>query len=90
MSNDFESDIKLGEKYRDEQTGIEGIATSIHFYQFACERVSIEFIHEQRGLQELTFDAPRLTSIKTGKTAKVEKTGGPARAGETRTVGGQR
>lgn len=85
MTN-YKSDIKMGERYRDDQTGTEGVATGIHFYQFACERVTIEFIHPQQGLQELTFDAPRLTSIKTGKTAEVTRTGGPARAGESRGV----
>lgn len=81
----FETDIKMGEKYRDEQTGIEGIATSVHFYQHACERVTLEYVHDQQGLLELTFDAPRLTSVTTGITAVTTKTGGPARAGERRT-----
>ena len=84
--NQYPSDIILGDKYQDEQTGIEGVATAAHFYQHACERITLEFIHPQRGLQELTFDAPRLKSLKTGKVAKVKKTGGPARAGESREV----
>jgi hypothetical protein len=85
MTN-FRTDIKLGTKYRDDQTGIEGIATSIHFYQYACERVTIEFIKNDGELQEVTFDAPRLRSLESGLLAKVAKTGGPARAGETRKV----
>lgn len=80
------TDIELGKKYRDDQTGIEGIATSIHFYQYACERVTVEFIKSDGELQEVTFDAPRLRSIESGRLAQVTKTGGPARAGETRTV----
>jgi hypothetical protein len=81
----YETDIVLGEKYRDEQTGYEGVATSIHFYQHACERVAIESYDErQKQVREIVFDAPRLTHIATGKVAKVTKTGGPARAGETR------
>jgi hypothetical protein len=87
MKNTFETDIRLGEKYRDDQTGLEGIATSIHFYQHACERVTLEYVHEQQGLLELTFDSPRLTSMATGITAVTAKTGGPARAGERRTGG---
>lgn len=82
----YRSDIKIGEKYRDTQTGVEGVATCIHFYQHACERVTLEFYDRQTGMQELTFDAPRLQHIDTGKVAKTEKTGGPARAGERRQV----
>lgn len=73
----YPSDIELGKRYRDEQTGIEGTATAITFHQYACERVLIEFIHPQKGLEELAFDAPRLTSVETGERATTEKTGGP-------------
>ena len=86
MKQSFKTDIKLGERYRDEQTGIEGVATSVHFYQHACERVTIEYVKPDQTLEELTFDSPRLTSIRTGITAVTTKTGGPARAGETRSV----
>ena len=86
MKHGFETDITLGERYRDDQTGIEGVATSIHFYQHACERVTLEFLKADGELQEVTFDAPRLRSIKTGVVAQVTKTGGPARAGERRST----
>jgi len=85
----FQTDIKLGDRYSDDQTGIEGVATSIHFYQHACERVTLEFLKNDGELQEVTFDAPRLRSLSTGILAKVTKTGGPARAGETRQVPGR-
>lgn len=84
MRQNYKSDVKLGERYRDEQTGIEGVATSAHFYQHACERITLEYVEPGRGLQEVTFDAPRLTSIRTGITATTTRTGGPARAGEQR------
>jgi hypothetical protein len=87
MKQAFKTDIKLGEKYRDNQTGIEGIASSVHFYQHACERVTLEYVKPDRTLEELTFDSPRLTSVATGITAVTAKTGGPARAGEKRTGG---
>lgn len=73
----YKSDIILGERYRDPQTGIEGVATSAHFYQYACERIVLEFVKPDGELQENTFDAPRLESVKTGKRAEVTKTGGP-------------
>lgn len=76
----FQSDIILGDKYRDDQTGIEGVAISVHFYQYACERVDIEHVTKENAIKEYFFDAPRLTHIETGKKVKVEKTGGPNRS----------
>lgn len=81
---EYKSDIILGDRYRDDQTGIEGVATSIHFYQHACERITLELVKADGELQELTFDAPRLRSLATNKVATTTKTGGPARAGEVR------
>lgn len=76
MSTKYESDIKLGELYIDKQTGIQGIATSIGFYQHACERVTIELVMGGE-LKEYTFDAPRLTNVRTNETATTTRTGGP-------------
>ena len=77
-STEFKSDIVLGERYVDKQTGYEGVATSVTFFQHACERVCIE-TYDTKRLQviESIFDAPRLTHVKSGETAKTEKTGGP-------------
>lgn len=75
----FQTDVQLGERYSDEQTGIEGTAVSIHFYQFACERVAIETVIEGKII-EYYFDAPRLTHVESGKVVKVKKTGGPDRS----------
>lgn len=75
----YKSDIELGRRYRDEQTGIIGIAAAIGFYQYACERVTIELVI-QGEIREFVFDAPRLVSVETGVQATTEKTGGP-RAG---------
>jgi hypothetical protein len=74
----YESDIVLGERYRDEQTGIEGVATIISFFQHACERVSLELVVDGK-IEEFTFDSPRLTRVSTGERATAEKTGGPDR-----------
>lgn len=73
----YASDIKLGVKYRDPQTGIEGTATSIHFYQYACERTTLELRLPDGNLAEYTFDSPRLVSVETGERARSERTGGP-------------
>lgn len=78
----YKSDIILGEKYKDEQTGFEGVATGVFFYQHACERICLEtYDGVNKKVIEFTFDAPRLTSMKTGKKAQVNKTGGPERGG---------
>lgn len=74
----YKSDIKLGEKYRDDQTGIEGTASSVHFYQYGCERVTLEAVIDKK-IEEYTFDAPRLVHIETERRATTERTGGPER-----------
>lgn len=74
----YASDIVLGERYRDDQTGYEGVATSVTFFQHACERVCIEnYDATRKEVKEAMFDAPRLRHITSGKVAEVEKTGGP-------------
>lgn len=74
----YKSDVQLGERYRDEQTGFEGVATTVTFYQHACERVCIETYDAARQeIKEAVFDSPRLVSVKTGKAARTDRTGGP-------------
>lgn len=76
----YRSDIILGERYRDDQTGIEGTATALYFFQFACERVLLEAVNVKDGnLQEYGFDVPRVTHVASGLTATTTRTGGPAR-----------
>lgn len=70
------TDIKLGEKYRETQTGIEGTAVSLHFYQYGCERCGIELVVNGE-VKEYTFDVPRLVHIATNQRAKTPRTGGP-------------
>jgi hypothetical protein len=88
----FPSDITLGERYRDTQTGLEGIATSVHFYQHACERVTLEALSDKTGeLVEYAFDAPRLVAVERPEEAvRQRKPGGPARPGEVRAVPARR
>jgi hypothetical protein len=74
----YKTDIKLGERYRDDQTGTEGTATAITFYQHGCERASIEVVAREE-IKEYGFDAPRLTHVSSGVRATTARTGGPAR-----------
>ena len=76
--NSYQSDVVLGRKYIDEQTSFEGVATAIYFYQFGCERVTLEsYDATQKQIRTETFDAPRLTDLESGVKAKVTRTGGP-------------
>lgn len=73
----WESQVILGEKYRDTVTGLEGVATVVSFYLHACERVSLEFIKEGEVKYE-TFDAPRLVHVKQPLVPVTSpRTGGP-------------
>ena len=69
--------IQFGKKYRDKETGIEGIATAITEYEFGCRRVLLERLgkdeHGNVIILEFTFDEQRL--VAKGK-AKAKK-GGP-------------
>jgi hypothetical protein len=81
----YKSDIVMGEEYLDKQTGLQGIATAVYFYQHGCERVNIEtFDAVGKKIIATTFDAPRLTHVSTGKTAQVTRTGGPGNGLEAR------
>jgi len=77
VKNVFTTDIKLGERYRDTATGFEGTATSIHFYQHGCERVTIKGINKNGEIVDYAFDAPELEHAKTGVVPVVERRGGP-------------
>lgn len=72
----YGSDVELGKRYRDPQTGIEGVATAITFYQYACERVSIETVVAGK-IEDYCFDAPRLEDAQTKERAGSQRTGGP-------------
>lgn len=73
----YESDVKLGERYRDTVSGFEGTATGAFFYLHGCERVTLEQWVETAGeLRELVFDAPRLEHAETGRPVTTTRTGG--------------
>jgi hypothetical protein len=87
--NGFESDIILGDRYRDTVSGYEGVATAAVFFLHGCERVTLEQWIEHAGeMRELTFDAPRLKHLMSGEMATSTRTGGsrptPPRSGTTR------
>lgn len=89
--NTEETDVILGERYRDDLTGVEGVATARINFLHGCERVTLEVLNDKDGeLKEYTFDAPRLIRVVTQQPVemKVAKTGGsrpgPTRSGLTR------
>ena len=74
----YQSDIQLGERYRDTTTGVEGTAISVHFYKNACERVVLTYYHDGE-VKEFSFDAVDLVHIATQQQATSLRTGGPPR-----------
>lgn len=83
MKQSYETDIILGDKYRDAQTGLEGTVTVVSFYQHGCERVNLETVKDG-SVTDYGFDAPRLTHIESDKTATTSRTGGPAKGATAR------
>ena len=75
----YRSDIELGESYREKSTGLIGKAVSLHFYEHACERVTLRYLHDG-DIKEVGFDAPELEHVGTGRTPTQQATGGPERA----------
>lgn len=87
MKTNYKSDIKLGDRYRDTQTGYEGVATGVTFWQHACERVILEtYDAERREVKTETFDSPRMEHCETKAKARTTKTGGPQMASAQRQV----
>lgn len=81
-----ESEITLGEKYRDNVTGIQGTAISTHEYLHGCTRVTLQWLNNGE-IKDYTFDSPSLVSVETDAPVTSPRTGGPrptpsARAGE--------
>lgn len=77
-SETYKSDIVLGEQYREKSTGLIGKAVALYFFEHACERVSLRYIHDG-DVKDATFDAPEVEMVKTGKTPVQQKSGGPDR-----------
>lgn len=74
----YHSDIQISDVYRDEKTGFEGTATAVVFFEYGCERVTLERVSKHDGkIEEHTFDAPRLINVRSGKKAETDRTGGP-------------
>lgn len=85
----YASDIVLGDRYIDKQTGIQGTASAVHFYQYGCERVTLEAV-VQGKIEEYGFDSPRLTHVETDRTATSDRTGGPEKFADSGRATGRR
>lgn len=77
-SETYRSDIVLGEQYRETSTGVVGKAVCLAFFEHACERVTLRYLHDG-DVKEASFDAPEVERVSTGKTPVQQATGGPAR-----------
>lgn len=89
-SQQYRSDVMLGEKYREKNTGLEGTAVAVAFFEHACERVTLRYLHDG-DVKEAHFDAPELETVDTAETPVKQRSGGPAReSGTTRQQVGSR
>lgn len=77
MMAEFDSDIVLGEKYRDTLSNFEGVATGCTFFLHGCERVILESWNEIKAeINTEMFDAPRLEHLESGELVTARDTGG--------------
>lgn len=76
--NKYKSSIVLGDQYRDKSSGLVGKAVCVSFFEHACERVVLRYLHDG-DLKEAGFDAPEIEHVATGQTPQQRKPGGPAR-----------
>lgn len=88
----YATEIVLGNKYRDTQTGIEGTAIAVTFWQHSCERVIVETVSAHDGkLEEYTFDSPRLVLVTPpAKAYEKPANGGPGGSAIGQSVSGRR
>lgn len=77
-SESYRSDIALGAEYREKSTGLVGKAVCVAFFEHACERVTLRYLHDG-DIKEAAFDAPEVELVATGATPVQQKSGGPAR-----------
>lgn len=78
-SEHYRSDLILGEDYREKSTGLVGKAVALSFYEHACERVTLRYLHDG-DVKEASFDAPEVERVKTGATPVQQRSGGPTRS----------
>lgn len=77
-AENYRSDITLGEQYREKSTGLVGKAIALAFFEHACERVTLRYLHDG-DVKEASFDAPEVEAVRTGVTPVQQRSGGPAR-----------
>jgi hypothetical protein len=72
----YQSFARVGELYRDSNTGFTGHCTSVEFSEFACERATLETVIDGT-LKAFYFDVPRLVHVATNTRGGWSKPGGP-------------
>jgi hypothetical protein len=60
----YESRIQTGQRYRDPDTNFEGVAISVRFHRFGCERVTLRALVDKRVVDQ-EFEGPGLEPAKT-------------------------
>jgi len=80
-----ESEVKLGERYRDKISGFEGVAIAKVEFIYGCTRVTLQALKDG-DIKEFTFDAPSLIELATNTELKTSRTGGTRDAPQVRSV----
>jgi hypothetical protein len=69
---------KLGKKYRDTITGVEGTATSITEFLYGCRRIGLVTTNADGDVKDWVFDEPGLEEVKEPeRVTPRQDTGGP-------------
>lgn len=76
--------IKMGDTYRDEITGFEGIITARFEYMNGCVRYELEAADAEGRPKGYVFDEQRLVKATTGAKPKPTATAGGSRTAPTR------
>lgn len=63
---DTATNIKLGDRYRDTDTGFEGIANAVTIYEFRCPRVQLTALVDHKPAEHW-FDEPKLEHVNGSK-----------------------
>lgn len=76
----YTSDIEMGATYRDSITGFEGVAVSVTFFLYACERVALQPAKMKDGVPvDLhVFDSHQLKFVKSAEKSPAKPAPKPA------------
>lgn len=83
---DRDDSLKLGDKAKDEISGLSGVIVAITEWLNGCRRITIqpEALFEGKPVSNQTFDAEQVSKVEQGPDLSVSRTGGPSISPEQR------